>query len=242
VSSELRFLSEMTGDMGGVLIIGAGGHGKVIADIFLCQGVSVMGFLDDDPTTWGTTQLNLPVLGGIDSLPDYDPDGIVLGIGSNEARRTLAEMWDSRVKSLWCSAIHPRATIAASVRMGHGVVVAAGAVINPDSVLGDHVIINTGSTVDHDCTIGDYAHIAPGVSLAGGVSIGQGALMGLGSTIIPDRSVGNWSVVGAGAVVVRDIPDRVLAKGVPAHWETEFIQDLATYTSHDESPPDFRRE
>jgi sugar O-acyltransferase (sialic acid O-acetyltransferase NeuD family) len=228
--------------MGGILIIGAGGHGKVIADIFLCQGVSVMGFLDDDPTTWGTTQLNLPVLGRIDTLLDYDPDGIVLGIGSNADRRALAEMWDSRIESRWRSAIHPRATIAASVRMGHGVVVAAGAVINPDSVLGDHVIVNTGGTVDHDCKIGDYAHIAPGVSLAGGVTIGQGTLMGIGSTIIPDRSVGDWSIVGAGAVVVRDIPDRVRARGVPAHWQTELIQDLATSTSHVQSLPGFLRE
>jgi sugar O-acyltransferase (sialic acid O-acetyltransferase NeuD family) len=189
-----------------------------------------MGFLDDDPTTWGTTQLNLPVLGRIGTLLNYDPDGIVLGIGSNADRRTLVEMWDSRVNSLWRSAIHPRATVAASVRMGHGVVVAAGAVINPDSVLGDHVIINTGATVDHDCKIGDYAHIAPGVSLAGGVSIGRGTLMGIGSTILPDHSVGDWSIVGAGAVVVRDIPDHVLAKGVPSHWQTKFNQGLAAST------------
>jgi sugar O-acyltransferase (sialic acid O-acetyltransferase NeuD family) len=203
----------------GVLILGAGGHGKVIADILLAQGTEVLGFLDDTPAAQGTTRLGLPVLGPIDSLLDYHPSGLILGIGENRARKMIAERLGSAVQNLWCNAIHPRATISPFVHLGRGVVIAAHVAINPDTILGDHVIINTGATVDHDCRIGDYAHIAPGSHLAGTVTIGAGTLVGVGTAIIPGRSVGAWSVIGAGSVVVRDIGDGVTAKGVPARTE-----------------------
>lgn len=204
--------------MSGVLIFGAGGHAKVVADILCCQGVSIRGFLDDDPQSWGTTRLGIPVLGGIDAWIDHAPDGLVIGIGSNSIRRAIVARLGDRVQNLWRSAIHPRATIAESVRLGHGVVVAAHAVLNPDSVIGDHAIINTSATVDHDCTIGAYVHIAPGVHLGGGVRVDEGTLIGIGSSVIPYRTIGSWAVIGAGAAVVTDIPDKVTAKGVPARW------------------------
>jgi sugar O-acyltransferase (sialic acid O-acetyltransferase NeuD family) len=201
--------------MNGVLIIGAGGHAKVVADIFLCQGVRVLGFLDDDPSTWGKTLLGLPILGHSSTAQDHAPDGLILGIGDNQARSKLAErVWVAGVP--WVTAIHPSATIAASVRLGQGVVVAAGVVINPDTVIGDHVIINTGATVDHDCVIEDYAHIAPGVHLCGGVRMGRGTLVGVGASAVPCVSIGEWAVIGAGAAVVKDIPGHVSAMGVPA--------------------------
>jgi sugar O-acyltransferase (sialic acid O-acetyltransferase NeuD family) len=202
----------------GLLVLGAGGHGKVVADILLCQGIPVRGFLDDDPASWGTTRLGLLVLGALDRYREYEPDGLVLGIGTNAIRRALVERLGSPAAALWRTAIHPRATVAASTGLGRGVVIAAGAVVNPDTVLGDHVIVNTGATVDHDCVIADFAHLAPGVHLSGGVRIGAGTLVGVGAAVAPTRAVGAWSVVGAGAVVVRDIPDRVTAKGVPARW------------------------
>src|SRR4051812_34817220 len=123
--------------MMGILVMGAGGHAKVVADILLCQGVAVLGFLDDDVATWGTMRLGLPVLGGIATYADYQPEGLVLGIGSNAARRRLVAQLGPRAQPLWRNAVHPRAIVAASVRLGQGVVVVAGAVINPDSVLGD---------------------------------------------------------------------------------------------------------
>jgi sugar O-acyltransferase (sialic acid O-acetyltransferase NeuD family) len=205
--------------MSGLLIVGAGGHAKVVADILLSQGANIIGFLDDDPSTWGGTRLGLPVLGGIDSYAGYSPDGLVMGVGSNMARKQVVERLGGEAGGLWRNAIHPKATVANSVRLGVGIVVAARAVVNPDSVLGDHVIINTGAIVDHDCTIGTYAHIAPGARLAGGVRVGEGTLIGIGASVIPLRALGGWAIVGAGAVVIDDIPDGVTAKGVPARWE-----------------------
>lgn len=204
--------------MSRVLVLGAGGHAKVVADILLCQGLDVLGFLDDDPATWGTECLSLKVLGAVRNLGRYAPCKLVMGIGSNQSRQRIVGQLGTDATDLWINAIHPRATLAASVRLGIGAVIAAGVIINPDTVLGNHVIINTGATVDHDCRIGDYVHIAPGTHLAGGVTVGQGALLGVGVSVAPSHSVGEWAVVGAGAAVVRDIPGGVTAKGVPARW------------------------
>ncbi len=204
--------------MSGILVLGAGGHAKVVADILRCQGLSVAGFLDDDPQAWGTTRLGLPVLGAIADFAQHQPDGLVLGIGANGVREQIVARLGAAAQPLWCNAIHPRATVAASVQLGRGIVVVAGAVVNPDSVLGDHVIINTGATVDHDCVVGEYVHIAPGVHVCGGVRIGPYAFIGVGAALTPGRNVGAHTIVGAGAVVVRDVPAGVTAKGVPARW------------------------
>lgn len=202
--------------MSGILIIGAGGHGKVVADILLRQSIPVLGFLDDDPTIWGTSRLGLPVLGAINAFLDYSPGGLVMGIGSNALRQKIVQRLGSVAQELWHSAIHPKAILAPSAKIGRGAVIAAGAIVNPDAYVGEHVIINTGATVDHDCHIGDFVHIAPGVHLAGGVHVGEGSLVGIGSTVIPNCNIGQWTTIGAGAVVVSDIPSHVLAVGVPA--------------------------
>lgn len=207
--------------MPGIIIIGAGGHAKVVADILLQQGKLVTGFVDDAPEFWRQKRLGLPVLGGIASIEMYTPDGIIVGIGDNRTRQQIVNMLEQSTTIPWVNAIHPTATISPSVEIGHGVVIAARAVINPDTTIGAHVIINTGATIDHDCVIGDYAHIAPGATLTGGITIGTGTLIGAATSFVPYRSVGSWSVVGTGSVVTRDIPDGVIAKGIPASWNTE---------------------
>jgi sugar O-acyltransferase (sialic acid O-acetyltransferase NeuD family) len=207
--------------MSGILILGAGGHAKVVADILTCQGRYVIGFLDDDPALWGSSSLGLPILGGTQAYVDYAPDGLVIGIGRNQRRQAVVERLGPDADRLWVNAVHPGAIIASSVRLGKGVAVMAGAIINPEAVIGDHAIINTGATVDHDCQIGAFCHIAPGTHLAGNVRIGEGAIVGIGSSAIPGCVVGDWSVIGAGAVIVRDIPGGVTAKGVPARWNKE---------------------
>ncbi|MDQ2828753.1 MAG: acetyltransferase [Chloroflexota bacterium] len=206
---------------GGVLILGAGGHGKVVADILLCQGVPVLGFLDDDPMLEGHARLGLPIVGRIDAYPCYEPSGLVLGIGDTAQRRWVVRRCGAEAQPLWRNAIHPRAIVAASARLGQGVTISAGAVVNPDASLDDHTIVNTGATVDHDCVVAAYGHIAPGASLAGGVRIGEGVLIGVGANICPNCSIGDWAVVGAGATVVRDIPAGVTAVGVPARYTLE---------------------
>ena len=129
--------------MSGVLILGAGGHAKVIADILMSQGTQVRGFLDDDPNLWGKTRLGLPILGAIAQHSAYQPDGLIIGIGDNLARRSVAQRLSAQAQRLLLNAVHPRATVARSARLGREIVVGANAVINPDAVLGDHVIVNT---------------------------------------------------------------------------------------------------
>lgn len=211
--------------MNGVLIVGAGGHAKVVADILQANGMVVHGFLDDDPGTWGQTRLGLPVLGAIGSFAAYAPDALIAGVGSNAARQHIVQKIEGITSqspdALWCNAIHPRACVAPSAQVGHGLVVAAQAVINPDSDIGDHVVINTGATIDHDCRIGSCAHIAPGVHLAGNVVVEEGAFIGIGSVVIPGITIGCWAVIGAGSVVVRDVPARATAFGVPAKLRSQ---------------------
>lgn len=202
--------------MNGVLILGAGGHAKVVADILCCQGTPVMGFLDDNPTAWGATRLGLPVIGGIATYREHMPSGLILGIGDIAARQVVVERLGPDAQPLWCNAIHPHATVARSAHLGRGVAVMARVVVNPDAVLGDHSVVNTGATVDHDCMVGEHAHIGPGAHLAGGIRIGRAALIGIGASITPWLTVGDGAVVGAGSVVVGDVPAHVTVKGVPA--------------------------
>jgi len=200
------------------VIIGAGGHGKVVADILLSGGFSVAGFVDDDPISWGKTILGLPVLGATEDFRRFEPAGLVIAIGSNAARREIVGLLGSGVQDMWANAVHPRAIVASSARLGRGIVIAAGAVVNPDCELSDHCIINTGATVDHDSRIGPFVHLAPGAHLAGGVTVGEGAFLGIGSVVTPGCSIGEWATIGAGAVVVNDVPAEAVAKGVPARW------------------------
>ncbi|QPC83282.1 acetyltransferase [Phototrophicus methaneseepsis] len=201
------------------LIIGAGGHGKVIADILLAQGKRPLGFLDDNLAMVGQTIYGLPVLGKIDTWADMDPTGLIVGIGDNTIRRAIVQRIHQQVKSPpWYTAIHPTAIISRSVQIGVGTVIVAGAIINADVHLGNHVIINTAATIDHDCIIQDYVHIAPGAHLAGNVQVADNVLMGVGCSVIPGCKIGANTKIGAGAAVVSDVPPGVVAKGVPARW------------------------
>ena len=137
----------------------------------------------------------------------------VLAVGDNATREKLARRmsWVN-----WLTVVHPNAYVHDSVRLGPGTVVFAGVVVQPDAKIGAHCIINTGATVDHGCVIGDFCHLAPGCNLGGSVTLAEGVFMGIGSVAIQSTNVGAWTAVGAGAAVVTDLPDRVLAVGVPA--------------------------
>ncbi|MBI5960526.1 MAG: acetyltransferase [Chloroflexi bacterium] len=202
--------------MTSILILGAGGHAKVVADILIGQGIEVMGYLDDNPQTWNTKPLNIPVLGPTHIYAQYEADGMIIGIGSNIIRRSLVDQLGADGRVSWANAIHHQSIIAPSVRLGVGLIIAAGAILTPDSVIGDHVIINTAATVDHDCQIGAFCHIAPGSHLGGGVQVGEGTLIGIGATVLPYCKIGCNVTVGGGAVVVNDIPDGMTVKGIPA--------------------------
>lgn len=206
--------------MNRVIILGAGGHGEVVADLLLqaaeagahCQ---LLGFLDDNACLVGRRVMGLPVLGLIDQLNQFEHDAVIVAIGDNRTRARIFESLRAKGER-FIRAVHPAAVLAREVQLGDGVMICAGVVVNPGSVLGENVILNTACTVDHHCRVGSHAHIGPGVHLGGQVSIGDGALVGIGACVLPQRRVGAWSVIGAGAVVTEDIPAHVTAVGVPA--------------------------
>lgn len=203
-----------------VVIWGAGGHARVVADIIRASAAyEIAGFIDDlRPDRAGDTIDSAPILGGRDALTSALATGVhhlIVAFGDCNARLEEARFATSIGFTL-AVAIHPRAVVAPGTRIGNGTVIAANAVVNPGVVVGDSVIVNTSSTIDHDCVIGDGAHICPGVCLAGGVQVGEASWIGAGATVADGRTVGKRSIIGAGAVVIRDIPDEVVAFGVPA--------------------------
>jgi sugar O-acyltransferase (sialic acid O-acetyltransferase NeuD family) len=197
----------------GIAILGASGHGKVVASCLLAGGRRVHGFYDDDASKQGQAILGLPVLGAIAECETVREGAAVFGIGTNQTRRRLNHLRSSQV---WVTATHPTAWLDPSVEVGEGTVVFAGAIVQPGAIIGRHCILNTGCSVDHDCILEDYVHLAPGVHLGGNVSIREGAFLGIGIKAIPGVTIGRWSQIGAGGIIVRDIPDNVLAVGVPA--------------------------
>lgn len=202
-----------------LVIWGAGGHATVVADIVrLSRRHKIVAFVDDSPNGRTPQLLGAPIIREREMLAQILRGGareIIIAIGDCAVRLHLASVAKEMGFSL-ASAIHPQATVASTAEIGAGTVIAAGAVVNPGSVLGENVIVNTCASVDHDCVLEDGAHICPGAHLAGNITIGRGVWIGIGATIIEGIRIGKGSVIAAGAVVVSDIPDGVLAKGVPA--------------------------
>jgi sugar O-acyltransferase (sialic acid O-acetyltransferase NeuD family) len=193
-----------------LLVIGAGGHAKVVIDAARRAGLEIAGVLgnEGDPAEL----LGLPVT---HDAADVHADGFIVAIGDNAARARAFDAHRERGLSP-ASVVHPSAVIADGASIGEGAFVAAGVIVNVDARIGANSILNTGCTVDHDCVVGDHALIGPTASLCGGVEIGQGVLLGAGSSVTPRARIGAWSVVGAGAAVVSDLPAHSVCVGVPA--------------------------
>ena len=196
-----------------VIVIGAGGHGKVVADIVRSSGDILLGFLDDGRQP-GETICGIPVLGGISDYVNHPEAQFVVAIGGAAARRSIV----SRLEGVrWYTAIHPTAVISPmDTHIGEGTVVMAGAIVNPCTTVGRHCIVNTASSVDHDNRIGDFTHISVGARLAGTVTVGEDVWVGIGATVSNNLSVCDSCMIGAGAVVVHDITESGTYMGVPA--------------------------
>ena len=195
-----------------VIVIGAGGHARVVIATLQEVGHSVVGVYDDDRRLWGSEIGGVPVIGAIKTASGLKDVAAVVAIGDCARRRQLA----TTLNLDWLTAVHPRACVHESVETGAGTVVFAGAVIQPNSCIGSHVIVNTGATVDHDCRIGDYSQLGPGVHLAGLVHVGDESSLGTGSSVIPEVRIGSRSTLGAGSVAIRDVADGVVSAGCPA--------------------------
>lgn len=203
-----------------ILIIGAGGHGQVVADALICaqkEGCSdvPVGFLDDNHRRSETSVLGLPVFGPTTRIDGIAHDAVIVGIGNNAIRRRVIHELRNNGETL-VNVIHPSAVIADDVELGQGVVIAARAVINTGSIIADGVILNTACSTDHHNLVEAFAHIGPGAHLGGDVHVGEGTLIGIGAAVIRGCTVGEWSTVGVGAAVVRDVPPWSTVVGVPA--------------------------
>lgn len=197
-----------------IVIIGASGHGKVIADIAMLNGYKEILFLDDDQTkkkngiydVVGTTQ-------DIDRYKDhYD---FMIAIGNNDIKKNINEILEKK-GIIQPVLIHPKATIDPTVKIASGTVIMANAVINADTQIGKGCIINTAVTVDHDCNVSNFVHFSPGAHTAGTVEIGESTWIATGASIINNITIIDHCVVGAGAVVIDDINERGTYVGVPA--------------------------
>lgn len=199
-----------------LVIVGGGGHAKVIIDMLRAAD-------DFEPIGYTATEPGPPLAGdvrflGTDeclaALKDTVPHAFV-AIGYNAIRWAIAQALAAQGFDL-PALVSPSAFVSPSARIGRGVAIMPGAVVNAEAEIGDFVIVNTGASVDHDCVVGDGAHIAPGATVCGSVVVGELAFIGAGATIIPGIRVGARSIVGAGAAVVHDLPADVRAVGVPA--------------------------
>ena len=197
-----------------IILIGGGGHAKVVFDAMVCAGLAACGFVDDDPQALIFKLDGCPeYLGSIASAANHD--GVMLiAIGDVPVRRRLINTIGPFDYAR--AVVHPRAIVAKSSMLGIGVFVGPGAIVNADARIGDHAIINSGAIVEHDCAVGINTHIAPGAKLGGGAKVGDDTLIGIGATVLPGIRIGNACVVGAGAVVTCDVGDGETVVGVPA--------------------------
>lgn len=198
-----------------VIIIGAGGHSKVIVDIVCKSNDTVLGFIDDNKTE-NEMPFGLPKLGEINSIPQikakYPNSLFFIAIGTNELRKKIVEKFDLS----YYTAIHPNSTIGIDVKIGEGTCLMCNTVINSSTVIGYHCIINTGAIIEHDNIISNYVHISPNATLGGTINVGELTHIGLGSIVKNGVKIGSNITIGAGAVVVNDIFESGIYVGIPA--------------------------
>lgn len=187
-------------------IIGAGGHGKVVAELAELLSERIASFVDANEAI--TKLWEYPVVA---TFPEKN-NRAVIAIGDNRVRKAISSVFEAQYVSL----LHPFSQISPRSTIGEGTVVIGGVVINAAARIGKHVIINTNSSVGHDACLEDFVHIAPNVAIAGYVHIGEGTFIGMGASILPGVQIGKWCVIGAGAVVLQNVPDGATVVGNPA--------------------------
>lgn len=203
------------------LIVGAGGHAKVVADALSAAGETIVGFLDQDSSRHGAVVLGLPILGGDEVLDgsDFAEIALINGIGGAGADLALRRKVQARLERQgrrFRGVRHPSSIIASSARLAHDVQVFARAVIQAEAEIGAGCIVNTAAVVEHDCRLGAFVHCAPGTLLCGDVWVGDGSHVGAGAVIRQGVHLGPQTLVGAGATVIADDPGGGRLLGVPA--------------------------
>jgi UDP-perosamine 4-acetyltransferase len=203
-----------------VLLIGAGGHARVLMDALGRCGIAVAGLVDADAAKYGTLVGGAPVLGDDAVLGGHPPASTVLvnAIGTVESTAVRRAVYD-RLKAggyRFLTVTHPSAVIAPDAVLEEGAQVMAGAIVQAGAVIGANSIINTGAQVDHDCRIGAHVHLAPGTTLSGAVTVGEDSHVGTSATVVQGVRIGRGCLVAAGAVVAQHVADGERVAGVPA--------------------------
>jgi len=198
-----------------LLIVGAGGHAKVVIDAIQARDAgSRITVQDADSSLEGCDFLGMRIRTPI-NWDEPEVSYFHIAIGDNNARERLFKEGIDHHRNVY-AIIHPRAIISTSAYLGAGIFVAANALIAPTARIGDGTIINHSAIVDHDCEVSDFAHIGPGCVLGGGVTVGRGSLVGAGAVVLPGHKIGDRAVIGAGAVVTKNVPEGATVSGVPA--------------------------
>jgi sugar O-acyltransferase (sialic acid O-acetyltransferase NeuD family) len=202
-----------------LIIIGAGGHAKVLIDALKRLGAPIRGISEHNPALINTELLGVPVICNDGELKRYPPESVTLvnGLGAVMDTSLRREVF-KRLKMLgyaFSQVIHPSAVISVNARLAEGVQVMAGAVIQPGATIAENTLINTRTSVDHDCQIGSHVHLAPGVTLCGSVEVGDSVHVGSGATVIQGIIIGPQSLVGAGTLVRENVPAGSTVIGVP---------------------------
>lgn len=202
-----------------IVIVGAGGHGLVVASILAAahaagDASTAIGFVDDRVAEGGSLA-GLPLLGTLAELPSVPYDAVIVAIGDNRTRQQVTGDL-VRAGATLATAIHPFTAVASDASIGAGSMICAGSVIGPQAVIGGGAIINTRASVDHQSRVGDFAHVSLNATIGAEVSIGDLTLVAMGATVVSRVAIGARCLIGAGAVVLQDIADDTVAWGVPA--------------------------
>ncbi|KAB7707394.1 acetyltransferase [Bacillus aerolatus] len=204
--------------MKAIVVIGEGGHSKVVQDIIKAEAeYKLVALLDDKYTISQKSDkvILAPISYAFKLMQEEKEVHFIVAIGNNRVRKQIVERLASK-NAHFAVLIHPSAIVSPSALIKDGTVVMPNAVINAAAVIGQHTIINTAAVVEHDNRIGDFSHISPNVTLTGNVTVGTGTHIGAGAVVIPGKTIGPWSVVGAGSVVIGDLPQEITAVGAPA--------------------------
>lgn len=200
-----------------LVIIGEGGHSKVIRDIIHAKRYRLRAILDDkyDELLLNDDVYRGPISSALGLLNHIENLKFIVAIGNNQIRQSIVSRLGLN-SDKYISLIHDTAVVSSSAYIGQGTVVMANTIINADAFVGHHTIINSGAIIEHDNNIGNYVHVAPKATLTGAVRVGEGAMIGAGANIIPGKHIGEWAIIGAGATVISDISPNSTAVGTPA--------------------------
>ena len=189
-----------------MILYGASGHGKVVAEIIRGNCAEEIVFWDDNEyALMANEKVSLP--------SNHSGTELIVTVGLNHIRYDLVQSLNN---ASFGNAIHPNAVVSKSCRLGHGTVIMALAIINAATNIGSHVIVNSGSIIEHDCVVDDFVHVSPGATVCGGVHIGEGSWIGAGAKVKNGVRIGKWTIIGMGAIVISDVPDYSIFTGIPA--------------------------